>query len=448
MKILHYALGFPPYRSGGLTKFCMDLMLQQAKEGHEVAMLWPGRMKLTNKKVKIIERECVIKQRISVRSLEIINPLPVPFDEGINDIEPFTVNPKALAYEEMLDRFQPDIIHVHTLMGIHKSFFEIAKKKKIRMVFTTHDFFPICPKVTMFRDGNICNSICDCRECGECNETALDLKKIWILQSLLYRKLKDSAIVKKMRKQHRDEYLGGTEKKKCVCQREKKEEYKKLRNYYYSILKLVDIIHYNSSVTKKAYESIFDFKDSCIISITHADIRDNRQKKIFNKKQLRIRYLGPQSEAKGFSLLKKALDELWEKNKDFCLDIHFEPVNREEYMKVHARYSYSDLENIFAETDVLVAPSVWYETFGYTVLEALSYGVPVVISGTVGAKDILSEGTGQVIENITAEKLCDALEKIDANQLANMNKAIIERQPIMQIEEMSKKIEEICYRWV
>ena len=123
MKILHYALGFPPYRSGGLTKFCMDLMLQQAKEGHEVAMLWPGQMKLTNKKVKIIERECVIKQGISVRSLEIINPLPVPFDEGINDIEPFTVNPKALAYEEMLDRFQPDIIHVHTLMGIHKSFF-------------------------------------------------------------------------------------------------------------------------------------------------------------------------------------------------------------------------------------------------------------------------------------------------------------------------------------
>ena len=33
MKILHYALGFPPYRSGGLTKMCIDLMVQQAKEG-------------------------------------------------------------------------------------------------------------------------------------------------------------------------------------------------------------------------------------------------------------------------------------------------------------------------------------------------------------------------------------------------------------------------------
>ena len=46
MKILHYSLGFPPYRSGGLTKFCMDLMEQQIKDGHEVALLWPGAIKL------------------------------------------------------------------------------------------------------------------------------------------------------------------------------------------------------------------------------------------------------------------------------------------------------------------------------------------------------------------------------------------------------------------
>ena len=42
MRILHYALGFPPYRSGGLTKWCVDLMIQQAKEGHCVddALAW------------------------------------------------------------------------------------------------------------------------------------------------------------------------------------------------------------------------------------------------------------------------------------------------------------------------------------------------------------------------------------------------------------------------
>lgn len=36
MKIIHYFLGFPPYRSGGLTKYAFDLMKAQVNDGHEV----------------------------------------------------------------------------------------------------------------------------------------------------------------------------------------------------------------------------------------------------------------------------------------------------------------------------------------------------------------------------------------------------------------------------
>ena len=52
MRILHYSLGFPPYRSGGLTKFCLDLMIEQKNEGDEVALLWPGQMGFIDKKIK------------------------------------------------------------------------------------------------------------------------------------------------------------------------------------------------------------------------------------------------------------------------------------------------------------------------------------------------------------------------------------------------------------
>jgi glycosyltransferase involved in cell wall biosynthesis len=115
------------------------------------------------------------------------------------------------------------------------------------------------------------------------------------------------------------------------------------------------------------------------------------------------------------------------------------------YIKSHDRYSYGDLDQIFEETDVLVAPSIWYETFGYTVLEALSYGVPVVISGTVGAKDILDIGTGIVIEDITSDKLMSAFSSLNAEKLKEMNKAIIENQKITQMSEMSALIKEQCY---
>ena len=117
------------------------------------------------------------------------------------------------------------------------------------------------------------------------------------------------------------------------------------------------------------------------------------------------------------------------------------------YIRVHGRYSYTELEKIFNETDVLVAPSIWYETFGFTVLEALSYGVPVIISGNVGAKDILAQGAGVVIENIDISKLFTTLQNLTPDKLRAMNEIIVDQQAIMQIEDMARQIETSCYGW-
>lgn len=141
------------------------------------------------------------------------------------------------------------------------------------------------------------------------------------------------------------------------------------------------------------------------------------------------------------------MDELWNERQDFRLDVHFAPTEMSPYIKTHDRYTYRELESIFDETDVLIAPSVWYETFGYTVLEALSYGVPVIISGTVGAKDILVEGAGIVVEDISPARLCDALRQLTPDMIRQMNTTIIERQVIMELRDMTRQIEQYCYGW-
>lgn len=438
MRILHYSLGFPPYRSGGLTKFCMDLMQQQYKNGNDVALLWPGLMS---------GKRAHIKKRLEIsgiKSYELINPLPVPYDEGIADIDSFIFKGKKEIFLQFLREVKPDVVHIHTVMGLYSSFIEAAKELCIRTVFTTHDFFPICPKVTMYRHGKICDSVVTCEECAVCNTTALSLNKIKVLQSGIYRALKESFIVKKLRKQHRDEYLN-EEFQENINTMRTKEDYIRLRSYYGEMIKGIDVIHYNSSVTQAVYEKIFGIRDGKRIPITHSAIADHRKVKVFSREQLRIRYLGPQGGGKGFFLLKAALDMLWKERQDFCLDIHFAPVEPSPYIKVHQRYSYDELEAIFEETDILVAPSIWYETFGYTVLEALSYGVPVIISGTVGAKDILSEGTGIIIDNISSDKLVDVFRCLTVNKLRSMNKSIIEHQKIMTLQDMTDRIVEECY---
>lgn len=57
MRILHYGLGFPPYRTGGMTKFCMDIMAEQRNIGHDVALLWSGQMQLFDREVSVRKRK-------------------------------------------------------------------------------------------------------------------------------------------------------------------------------------------------------------------------------------------------------------------------------------------------------------------------------------------------------------------------------------------------------
>ena len=444
MKILHYALGFPPYRSGGLTKFCVDLMIQQAKSGQYIGMIWPGRIKITDNKVKI-KKDNVMIGGTCIDSYEIINPLPVPYDEGITYVDKFIEDADEKTYLEFLKEVNPDVIHIHTLMGLHKSLLSAAKRRKIKLVFTAHDFFPICPKVTMFCNGTVCKNSLNFSDCRECNLTALSINKIKFLQTGLYRNIKDSTILKKIRKIHRDNYLSNS----CVIKTKEvyalDDRYKRLRQYYYSLLSMIDIIHYNSNVTKDVYEKFFELPNNCVIYITHADIQDNRKVKNFSKEKIRIRYLGPQSDAKGFFLLQHTLDKLWEEKQNFSLDIHFVPLRKSPYMNINERYSYSEFDAIFDKSDVVVVPSIWYETFGFTVLEALSYGVPVIVSGTVGAKEILESGGGIIVDNISESNLYEIFERLDLKKLKKMNEQIVKKQKIESISEMEKLIRETCY---
>ena len=56
---------------------------------------------------------------------------------------------------------------------------------------------------------------------------------------------------------------------------------------------------------------------------------------------------------------------------------------------MYGRYTYRDMKMHL------------YDTFGFTVLGALSYGFHFIINGImIGGKEILSEGTDIVIKNI------------------------------------------------
>lgn len=425
MRILHYFLGFPPYRTGGLTKFAYDLMRAQVELGDEVSALWPGQMGLISKKIEIKQRGDVS----GIKNFEMLNPLPVPLDHGIMNIEAFTRAIDSEVFKTFFKELSPDAIHIHSLMGLPREFITVAKSLSIRTVFTTHDYFGLCPMFNFFKGNSVCNDDHECKDCVVCNRFALSLIKIKILQSGVYRILKNSVWVRYFRKKHRlalfseRKYYQASENQI----REKAPKYEALRNFYISMLSQIDCVHYNSNVTRSVYERFFIPKEFAVLAISHSKIQDLRYKAKGKKesKILRLTYLSQAKTFKGFYVMKKALDELWnEDHQNFQLNLFCEVPETSPYMHFcGSSYTYDSLENVFAETDVLLAPSIWYETFGFTVLEALSYGVPVIVSNHVGAKDIVGK-CGVVVEAGSVESLKQAILSLDKEKISLLNEEI------------------------
>lgn len=441
MKILHYSLGFPPYRTGGMVKFCIDLMKFQKKNGIDVCMLWPGRMHLLYSSVDTIESK---DELTDFKSYELINPLPVPLDEGILNVKEFMKNIDKENYIRLLSKIKPDIIHVHTLMGIHKSFFVAAKELRIKIIFTTHDYFGLCPKVTFFYKGNACKENFECQNCEQCNQNALSCKKIYLMQSPLYRGLKNTRFIKKLREIHRNNYFQNNEVKEINRSDDRSKQYVQLRDYYISMIELCDLVHFNSSLTKDIYSKYLYLKNYKIVNITHLDIKDNRIIKKFEKERVNIAYMASTKPFKGFDLLLSALDKVWNSNiHNFQLNVWANTNEKRAYMDVKGNYNIKELNNIFSQTDILIAPSIWYETYGFTVLEAISYGVPVIISNNVGAKDIIGKA-GIIIKPNSEEELIEKIKLIISNRnlLYNMNREAFNCR-LPKMEDMLELLEEL-----
>ncbi|MEW8983208.1 MAG: glycosyltransferase [Bacillus anthracis] len=450
MKILHISLGLPPYRTGGLTKYSVDLMHSQGQE-HQVFLLYPG--KFTFSKRTAIKKN---KPYGSISVYELVNPLPIPLLNGINQPEHFMKEIDHKVYEEFLIELKPEVIHVHTLMGIHKEFFETAKKLDIKIVFTTHDYFGLCPKVNLMDSkGNICNDFDDGKSCIECNVNALSLPMIHVMQSYPYRYLKDSSIVRLLRKIKKNQAKNNTVATRVEREIEEIDVnlatyYIELRDYYLTIFKLIDYFHFNSSIAKEQFEKYLDVNGK-IVSISHQDISDYRQERKVKQREnevVRLGYLGPIDTYKGFYALKNQLDSLNEKGyTNWHLRVYGDFINDPDtydpkYYTFYGRYNYDQLKDIFNEFDLLIIPSIWKETFGFIGLEAQSYGVPIMVSEYVGFKDLVQDGETGFIYKLNKDDFINKLSMIldDTSLLDYVNENLLKLDFPHLMEQHTKEI--------
>lgn len=441
MRILHYTLGLPPVRSGGLTKYAIDLMKEQSKND-EVIHLFPGKIDFLKTHTRISQ---IRKRNDHISHFQIINSLPLPLFRGIKEPVDFMKRVPKKVYLDFLTEVKPNVIHIHTLMGLHSEFFESAKALGIKLVYTTHDYFGICPTINLYKEheSTNCNNYKNGKGCADCSIHAMGTKALLLTQTPFYptiKKLKKLIPPKKPSKLSTRKELESNN-----FNENRSEEYVTLRKYYLDILRKIDYFHFNSVVTMQVYKEYLPEIEGKVVNITHSGIMKASVEKS-NYSKIRIGYLGPYKEHKGFFILLEAFKLL--ASDQFELHLFGDSANLEpmESVFTHGSFRSDQLKDIFTNLDVLVVPSVWKETFGFVALEGLSFGTPVIISENVGSKDLVLEKFGWTVDSNSSSELYNLLKNLNKEVLLEKHLNITRDYNVKMIENHAQDIMTDVYK--
>jgi glycosyltransferase involved in cell wall biosynthesis len=256
-----------------------------------------------------------------------------------------------------------ELVHIHNFYPLlTPSIFKASKDGGAKVVHTLHNYRLWCISGIFFRDGY-----------GVCEFCT---KSKFSLQGILSKCFRKSMI------------------QSVLAQ---------LSFWYYRATKVFDNIDYFFVLTNFQKEKVKNLgidEKKLILKPNSLNMKFNIQKE---KKD--YIYVGRLEESKGIYELLKVWDTLDER---FVLtiigggDIEYELKAKYEKKNIIFKGKCSREETLLAisKSKYLIQPSIWYETFGLTIIEAMSFGVPV-IGYQIGTRgDFIQDGVNGFLRGI------------------------------------------------
>jgi glycosyltransferase involved in cell wall biosynthesis len=256
--------------------------------------------------------------------------------------------------QNKINRFHPDIIHVHNFLPlVSPSIFFVARRNRIPVVLTLHNYRLLCPSAILFYQGQLYEKSL---------RTIFPWDAIW---KGVYRKSKvQTALVALMTAAHN---LIGTWRNKV--------------DVYITLTQFAKTKFVGSAL--QVPPNKFLVKPNFI---------EEQINEFFEREDFFL-FVGRLTEEKGIrTMLKASLIY------NFKLVVVGEgPLSKEveKFAKNNANISYTGLlpkEAVMKQLikcRALIFPSTWYEGFPMTILEAFSVGTPVLASALGGMKEII-----------------------------------------------------------
>lgn len=114
----------------------------------------------------------------------------------------------------------------------------------------------------------------------------------------------------------------------------------------------------------------------------------------------------------------------------------------------HGAIPQQELAKAYASAGLCIVPSIWFDSFNTTSLEAQVCGCPVVVFNTGGNPEGVTEGvTGVVVHDVTEKGLTEALIKLLSNQqyLQTLSKGCLEVSRVkFDLQNVIQNIISIC----
>jgi len=273
--------------------------------------------------------------------------------------------------------FSPDVIHVHnTFPLISPALYWAAARASIPIVQTLHNFRLLCPQAIFLREGKIC-------------EKCLGGFPWSAIRHRCYRNsVAQTGVISVMLGIHRG--IG--------TYREKITRYIVLNEFCRR--KFIDG---GLPANKLSIKPNF-------VDVPVADDL-NRQGGLF---------VGRLAEEKGIAVLLKALDVSPQISVDVVGTGPAEPaVSTHRSVRFHGWQESAVILKMMREAAYLVLPSICYESFPRTLVEAFACGLPVIVSRLGAMAEIVEEGkTGLLFEPDSAEDLTKKMLWAEANPKA------------------------------
>jgi glycosyltransferase involved in cell wall biosynthesis len=282
-------------------------------------------------------------------------------------------------FTDLLDKFSPDIVHFHNIIGLSASLPRIAKHRSIKTVLTLHDYWGICFKNTLLKsDNTLCEEISDCGDCkayiadGTFSGVPIRLRRDFILMQLEY----------------------------------------------------VDTFISPSSFLAERYIKAGLCADKMRVIPNGIDIeRFSGIERIDCHDRVRFSFAGYLGKHKGVPTIIEALPLIKNKGK-FFINLIGDGEDRVVYQNLINKSGLTDtvkfwgkidnrrIEDVYRETDVLILPSIWPENQPVSITEAMAARIPVIASRIGGIPELVKDGiTGFLF---TPGDAVDLAKKMDA----------------------------------